>query len=64
MENPFFKQEAKMIVDMLFETKCFKEDITRDHMNETEAFISEMMDTRYRTHLKLKNLTEKINSQK
>lgn len=59
-QKEYFKKEAKMIVDMLFDSKCFNEKITRDDMNSTENFISEMMDSRFNSYQKLKELTKRI----
>ena len=43
-EKNYFKQDAKTIVDMLFEAKLFKDHITRDDMNVTEALIESISD--------------------
>ena len=59
MKN-YFKNDAKSIVDMLFDAKCFKEQITRDNLNSTEEFIFEMMQTRFDSIKKLQSLMEKI----
>ena len=60
MENTHFKQDAKTIVDMLFDTKILKEDVTRDNMNATEKFIREVMQSRFDSHIKLLKLTEEL----
>lgn len=57
-----FKQEAKIITDMLFDSKFFKDDITRDDMNATEEFILFTLQSRFESHLKLEKLMERINT--
>lgn len=61
-EKEYFKQDAKQIVDMLFDTKCFKDDVSRDDMNSVEDFIKEMMQIKFESNLKLKSLIDKINN--
>jgi len=39
MEDKYFKTDAKQIVDILFDTKVFKDDMTRDDFNNLEEFI-------------------------
>jgi hypothetical protein len=36
MDDKIFKQDAKSIVDLAFNNKLFKEEITRDDMNTFE----------------------------
>ena len=64
-----FKLEAKMIVDALFESKVFRENITRDDMNETENVIVRLNSLTQRVHeavtemdnaLDLKDANEKV----
>lgn len=59
-----FKSEAKMIVDSLFESKCFHDKITRDDMSATEDFISFSMDSRYNLNIKASNLLKRIEQSK
>lgn len=58
-----FKNEAKIIIDALFDTKVFKENITRDDMNFTQDFLGEMMTSRYNSYVKLYELKQKISEQ-
>ena len=47
MADPkYFKTDAKAIVDGFFDAKLFKEEITRDDMNNVEDFIAEMMQSK------------------
>ena len=59
-----FKNEAKMIVDSMFESGTFHEKITRDDMNEVENFISFSMTSRYNSEMKAKALLDKIEKSK
>lgn len=49
-----FKNDAKSIVDALFDAKLFKDNVTRDDMNTTEEFICDMMDSKFKQHQKRK----------
>ena len=40
MDEKHFKNDAKQIVDLIHDTKLFKEDVTRDGMNSFEEFFS------------------------
>ena len=57
-----FKKDAKQIVDMLFEAKLFRDDITRDDMNVTENFISDLMSMSFEFHLKANELLKRMES--
>ena len=59
-QENLFKSEAKLITDVLFENKLFIDSLTRDDLNAIEKIISTTLDSRFRTHLKLKDLTDKI----
>jgi hypothetical protein len=63
-ENKLFKADAKQIVDMLFDAKLFKESITRDHMNTLEELVKSIMQSRFDSHIKMKELSKKINNLK
>lgn len=62
MEKTYFKNDAKQIVDMLFDNKLFKEDMTRDSLNLIEDFIDSSMQGRCDSHLKCEKLMDKINN--
>lgn len=59
-----FKQEAKLLVDQLFNTKVFRDDITRDDMNNVEDFLSYLLDSRFEMHVKgealLRSLSDNV----
>lgn len=59
-----FRQDAKVMVDSLFDGKIFKDGITRDDMNLTEDYIFEMMTNSFDSHLKCQKLIESINKNK
>ena len=60
----YFKNDAKTIVDMLFDSKFFKNDITRDDLNATENFISELMSLKFKSQEKFKRLFDRIDKNK
>jgi len=60
MDKNLFKQEAKIIVDVLFSSNVFKENITRDDMNATEEFILSMLESRFESYVKLEELAKRI----
>lgn len=61
MADPkYFKTDAKAIVDGFFDAKLFKEEITRDDMNNVEDFIAEMMQSKFDSHLKMTELANRI----
>lgn len=58
----YFKSDAKTIVDTLFDSKLFREDITRDMLNATEEYLSYAMDSRFKSHQRAKDLCDRIDS--
>lgn len=63
MENKqIFKQDAKSIVDTLFETKIFRDDLTRDELNSVEELISYCMSSRFDSFSRAEKLYQQINS--
>jgi hypothetical protein len=61
MNDKIFKQDAKTIVDLFFDTKIFKDTVTRDNMNATEDYIESILRSRFDSYLKMNELTNKIN---
>ncbi len=59
-EKTNFRNDGKMITDMLFNTKLFKEDITRDDIKKVEIFIGECMSLRFETYKKAEKLFSSI----
>ena len=60
MEDKIFKNDAKTIVDMFFNTKIFKDNITRDDMNATEEFIESVLRSRFESYQKCEKLMESL----
>jgi len=61
MTEEIFKQDAKVIVDVLFESKSFKDHITRDNMSELQNIIEYMLSSKFKSYLKMKDLQNRIN---
>lgn len=56
-----FKQDAKSIVDLAFDTKIFKEDVTRDEMTAFEGLISFILQSKFESYNKAKDLLDRLN---
>lgn len=56
-----FKQDSKTIVDILFEVKLFKNDLTRDELNSVEELLQYMMSSRFDSFLRAEKLFNQIN---
>ena len=64
MEDKIFKNDAKQIVDLFFDTKLFKDNITRDDMNATEDFIESMLKSRFESYVKCEKLMQSLKKTK
>lgn len=60
--NKIFKQDAKSIVDALFEIKVFRNDLTRDELNSIEEMIDYCMYSRFDSILRTEKLFKQISS--
>lgn len=58
--NNIFKQDAKSIADTLFETKIFKDSLTRDELNTIEELIGYCMSVRFDSILRAEKLFKQI----
>lgn len=58
--NKLILNDAKQIVDLLFDTDCFKKEITRDNLNAIEEFISHILKTRVDSQLRKNKLTNSL----
>ena len=58
--NKIFKQDAKSITDTLFETKIFRDDLTRDELNSVEELIDYCMSVRFDCTLHAEKLFKQI----
>ena len=59
METKIFKNDAKTLVDLMFETKILKEDVTRDEMNSFEEFIQFCLESRFDSYKLIDSLTKR-----
>lgn len=60
MEDRIFKADAKAIVDTAFDSKIFKDTLTRDDINSFEDLIEYMLKSRFEAYKKLHLLLEKV----
>lgn len=60
MEDKIFKSDAKAIVDTAFDSKLFKDTLTRDDFNSFEELIEYMLKSRFEAYKKLHVLIEKV----
>ena len=60
MIDKIFKQDAKSIVDVLFDTKIFTDKISRDDMATVEEMIESMLQSRFDSYKKAQKLYESI----
>ena len=60
MEARIFKNDAKQIVDLVFDAKLFRDDLTRDNLNSIEEMIQFMMQSRFESYQRAQNLLKSI----
>jgi len=60
MQQQIFKNDAKQIVDLMFNTKLFNDDVTRDTMNEFEELITFLLQSRFDSYVKIDSLLKKL----
>ena len=60
MNEKMFKQDAKSIVDLAFDTKLFNDSITRDQMKVFEELIEFILSSKFESYKKAQNLFESI----
>lgn len=60
IDEKIYKADAKQIVDMLFNTKVFREDITRDGIDGVEDLIAFLLSSRFESYQRAEKLFEKI----
>ena len=58
--NKIFKQDSKSITDTLFETKIFRDDLTRDELNTIEELIDYCMSVRFDSLLRAEKLYKQL----
>ena len=64
MDEKIFKQDAKQIVDLAFDNKLFKEEITRDDMNSFEQLINFLLSSRFESYKRTEKLFESLKKSK
>jgi len=64
MDEKIFKQDAKQIVDLVFDKKLFKDEITRDDMNAFEELIDFLLSSRYESYKRAEKLLENLKKTK
>jgi hypothetical protein len=64
MEHKRFKQDAKQIVDMTFDAKVFKDNLTRDDLNAIEDMLEFILQSRFDSYLKMEKITRAIQARK
>jgi len=64
MDEKIFKQDAKQIVDLAFDKKLFKDEITRDDMNAFEQLIDFLLSSRYESYKRSEKLLESLKKTK
>lgn len=60
--NKIFKQDAKSITDTLFETKIFRDDLTRDELNTVEEMLDYLMSSRFDSIKRAEQLFSRISA--
>ena len=60
MVQRIFKTDAKQIVDLVFDAKLFRDDLTRDNLNSIEELIQFMMQSRFESYQRAQNLLKSI----
>jgi hypothetical protein len=63
MTETYFKNDAKQIVDMLFDNKLFISTLTRDELNSIEEYLAYSMESKFDSHLRAEKLFSKINKE-
>lgn len=60
MEDKIFKTDAKQIVDLMFDNKLFKDNVTRDDMNVFEDLITFLLQSRFESYQRVNALLERV----
>jgi len=60
MEEKMFKSDAKQIVDLCFNNKLFKDNVTRDDMTVFEELITFLLQSRFESYKRVEELFSKI----
>lgn len=60
MTDKSFKQDAKTLIDSMFETKMFNSNITRDDMNDFENYIEFVLKSNFEVYIRMMELAKKL----
>ena len=60
MEDKIFKADAKQLVDMAFNNKLFKDELTRDDFNAFEDLIQFLLQSRFESYQRVEKLMKSI----
>jgi len=60
MTDNIFKQDAKILVDCIFDKKMFNDTMTRDNMNIFEEIIAMNLQFKYESYISCKEFKEKL----
>lgn len=58
----YYQNQAKGIIDLMFDTKIFKESVTRDDMNGYEDLLAYMFQAQAKTARKMAEFEVKYNN--
>lgn len=57
-EDKRYHDDAKIIVNMLFDTKQFKESITRPEMEALDNYVAYLLKSRFESYLGLQKILD------
>ena len=60
MEDKIFQADAKKIVDMAFDARLFKDQLTRDDFNAFEDLITFLLQSRFESYKRLDKMLESV----
>jgi hypothetical protein len=60
MDKEIFKRDAKTIVDLSFNNKLFKDEVTRDDMDKFEDLLSYLLQSKYESYKRAEELLKKL----
>lgn len=60
MDEKIFKQDAKTIVDLAFDSNLFKDSVTRDNMKTFEELIDYMLSSRFESYKRAEKLLKDL----
>lgn len=64
MEDKIFRQDAKSMVDAAFDSRLFRDEVTRDDMNKFEDLICFLLQSRFESYKKIEALMPHVKSLK